>query len=57
MPDIKICKTCKGQGTVHALVNAHDDKKEWVKCWDCHGKGTITEMTEQEERDYWADYW
>lgn len=51
------CKTCKGIGTILALISQHGDKKEVCDCPTCKGKGVIHQMTEQEERDYWADYW
>jgi DnaJ-class molecular chaperone len=57
MPNTETCGTCKGKGTIEALVSMHDDKKETVKCPECHGKGVIHWMTDEEERDYWADYW
>lgn len=57
MPEIKTCSICKGEGYYEALISQHDDKKETVKCKACNGKGTINQMTEEEERDYWADYW
>ena len=57
MPDTKSCTQCKGQGYYEALVSQHDDKKEIVKCTQCNGKGTVYQMTESEERDYWEDYW
>jgi DnaJ-class molecular chaperone len=57
MPDIVTCKTCKGRGQYEALVSPHDDKTETVKCPDCNGKGTFHQMTDEEERDYWENYW
>lgn len=57
MPDPVTCKTCKGSGTIEALVSPHDDKKETVKCPNCDGRGTFYQMTDEEERDYYADYW
>lgn len=57
MPDTITCPVCKGQGTFEALVNQHDDKKETVKCYNCHDKGVIHQMTDEEERDYWENYW
>jgi hypothetical protein len=46
-----------GVGGFDALVSAHDDKKEWTKCGMCNGSGHIHTMTDDEERDYHADYW
>lgn len=57
MPEVKICSTCKGEGYYDALTSQHDDKTERVKCPHCQGKGHVHQMTEQEERDYWEDYW
>ena len=57
MPDINPCRQCKGQGYHEVLVSQHDDKKEFVKCSNCNGTGVIHQMTDEEERDYWADYW
>ncbi len=57
MPNTEVCETCKGKGTIEALVSQHDDKKETVKCPECSGKGVIHWMTDEEERDYHADYW
>ena len=57
MPEEKTCARCKGKGYYDALVSQHDDKKETVKCEACHGKGHINQMTDDEERDYHADYW
>ena len=57
MPNSETCERCKGKGYYEALVSQHDDKKETVKCEKCNGKGTIYQMTESEERDYWEDYW
>lgn len=56
MPDELVCPQCKGQGTFEALVSQHDDKKETVVCRNCNGKGVIYVMTDEEERDYHADY-
>ena len=53
----KICSTCKGKGYYEALISQHDDKKETVKCPNCDGKGYYNEMTDEDERDYHADYW
>jgi len=50
------CKRCKGNGYYEALVSQHDDEKETVKCEKCNGKGTVCQMTEKEENDYWEDY-
>lgn len=57
MADKSTCSTCKGSGYIDALVSQHDDKKETVKCPSCGGKGEINYMSEEDERDYWADYW
>jgi DnaJ-class molecular chaperone len=57
MPNLKTCERCKGQGYYEALVSQHDDKKETVKCEKCNGKGTVYQMTESEEIDYWENYW
>ena len=57
MADKANCKTCKGEGYIDALVSQHDDKKETVKCPTCNGKGEINQMSEDDERDYHADYW
>jgi DnaJ-class molecular chaperone len=56
MPDTKKCPRCKGKGYYEALVSQHDDKKETVKCTACNGGGVIHQMTDDEERDYHADY-
>ena len=57
MPDIKKCEKCNGKGYYEALISQHDDKKETVKCPKCDGSGTRYQMTDDEERDYHADYW
>ena len=57
MPETKPCPTCKGAGYFEALVSQHDDKKEITKCPKCNGSGKIHQMTDDEERDYHADYW
>jgi DnaJ-class molecular chaperone len=57
MPNSETCERCKGKGYYEVLVSQHDDKKETVKCEKCNGKGTVYQMTESEERDYWEDYW
>lgn len=57
MPDAIKCPRCKGQGYYEALVSQHDDKKETTKCSKCNGNGTLHQMTDREEADYWADYW
>ncbi len=57
MSDEKKCDRCEGNGSYKALVSQHDDKTEIVKCEKCNGKGVIHQMTEEEERDYHADYW
>ena len=57
MSDKVICSTCKGAGRIDGLVSQHDDKTENVPCPDCSGRGSYYQMTEQEERDYWEDYW
>jgi DnaJ-class molecular chaperone len=56
MPNTVICETCKGEGYYVALVSPHDDKTEIVKCPVCNGKGTVHQMTDKEENDYWGDY-
>lgn len=56
MPITSNCSVCKGAGRIYALVNAHDDKKEWCECPKCHGSGKIHEMTQDEEMDYYAGY-
>lgn len=53
----KICNTCKGAGYYQGLISQHGDETQTVKCTNCNGKGVIHQMTEQEERDYWEDYW
>ena len=57
MPEKIPCEVCKGEGIYEALVSQHDDKKEIVTCHKCKGKGTLNIMTDEEERDYRADYW
>ena len=57
MPNKKTCEKCKGKGGYDALISMHDDKKEWTKCDKCNGKRHLYEMTDDEERDYHADYW
>lgn len=57
MPNRITCSLCKGEGQFEALLSPHDDKKELVDCKECYGKGYLMQMTEQEERDYWEDYW
>ena len=57
MPNSETCEICKGKGYYEALVSQHDDKKETIKCEKCNGNGTVYQMTESEERDYWEDYW
>lgn len=57
MPDTIKCDRCKGAGTIDVLVSMHDDKKETITCDKCNGKGVIYQMTENEERDCWEDYW
>ena len=57
MPEEKICTKCKGEGYYEALVSQHDDEKVSVKCQKCKGEGHINQMTDEEERDYHADYW
>ena len=49
--------TCKGEGSFKALISQHDDKKETITCPKCNGTGEIHRMTDEEERDYHADYW
>jgi DnaJ-class molecular chaperone len=55
MPTTETCKTCKGVGTILALVSQHDDKKELVTCPHCGGKGKQHFMTREEEDDYRAN--
>jgi DnaJ-class molecular chaperone len=57
MSDKVICKTCKGDGRIDGLISQHDDKTENVPCPNCDGRDSFYQMTEQEERDYWEDYW
>jgi DnaJ-class molecular chaperone len=57
MPISVTCERCKGEGCYEALGSQHDDKTETVKCEKCNGRGTVYQMTESEERDYWEDYW
>jgi len=58
MPDKIACPQCKGKGWYDALISQHDDDKtETVKCAKCDGKGYQNVMTDDEERDYHADYW
>ena len=57
MSDKVICNTCKGAGRIDGLISQHDDKTENVPCPNCDGRGSFYQMTEQEERDYWEDYW
>jgi DnaJ-class molecular chaperone len=57
MPDQEACPQCKGKGYYEALISQHDDKTETVKCTKCNGKGHLYVMTDDEERDYHADYW
>lgn len=57
MPNKETCNTCKGTGVINALVSIHDDKKEKTICPTCKGKGHQYVMTDDEERDYYADYW
>jgi DnaJ-class molecular chaperone len=57
MSETKVCSYCKGRGNVEVLVTQHDDKTEVVKCIHCNGKGVIHQMSEEDERDYYADYW
>jgi len=51
------CPKCKGAGFIIALVSMHDDAKERCECTNCFGTGKIHPMTDEEERDYHADYW
>jgi len=51
------CKVCKGSGYMEVLTSPHDDETETVKCTYCNGRGSIHQMTDEEERDYHADYW
>ncbi len=57
MSNSETCERCKGKGYYEALVSQHDDKKETIKCEKCNGEGTVYQMTEKEENDYWEDYW
>lgn len=57
MPNIEACSACNGKGYCEVLISQHDDKKETVKCKKCNGKGTVHQMTEREENDYWENYW
>lgn len=57
MPETYKCNLCNGSGKIYALVSQHDDKREWVECPDCKGRKVIHQMTDEEERDYRADYW
>jgi DnaJ-class molecular chaperone len=57
MPTEETCIRCKGKGYYEGLVSQHDDKTETVKCERCNGKGSLRVMTDEEERDYYADYW
>lgn len=57
MPETSKCNLCNGSGKIYALVSQHDDKKELVDCPDCKGRKVIHQMTDEEERDYRADYW
>lgn len=57
MSEEKTCTRCGGSGYYTGLISQHDDKTETVKCENCHGKGHINQMTAEEERDYWEDYW
>ena len=57
MPNKISCPKCNGEGYRTVLSSPHDDKTETVKCSECNGKGTINQMTDQEERDYFYDYW
>lgn len=57
MPETKKCPKCDGKKQLTVLISAHDDKTEVIICPTCQGKGVIHEMTEQEERNYWEDYW
>jgi hypothetical protein len=36
------CRTCNGQGGWWEFGNGrpnHAKPKQWIKCWDCNGKG------------------
>ena len=57
MADQVNCPTCKGRGVINALVSQHDDNTEPVSCPTCDGKGVRYVMSDNDERDYWADYW
>jgi DnaJ-class molecular chaperone len=57
MSTTETCTACKGTGYVEYLVSQHSDEKETDVCNVCKGKGVIHVMSEEDERDYWADYW
>ncbi len=52
MPIKKTCELCNGAGYYQALISMHDDRTEQVQCKECHGRGVISHMTEDEEDDY-----
>lgn len=51
------CKICHGTGHLSVLTSPHDDKREDIKCPNCRGRGVIYTMSDDDERDYHADYW
>jgi len=57
MPEKNECDKCGGCGYIEVLVNMHDNKKETIVCDKCRGKKIIYTMTDDDERDYHADYW
>lgn len=57
MSDKMCCEVCKGRGYYEVLINGNDDKKETITCKTCEGTGIRYQMTDEEERDYFEDYW
>jgi len=57
MPNKTTCLTCKGAGSIDALISQHDDRTESMTCPRCLGRGSLYNMTQDEEDDYHADYW
>jgi DnaJ-class molecular chaperone len=57
MPDQKVCSQCNGDGYQEVLTQGHGDGKETQQCMQCNGSGVTYQMTDDEERDYHADYW
>ena len=51
------CSRCNGAGHYDALISQHGDEKESVTCSNCNGKGFLYVMSDDDERDYHADYW